>query len=339
MRVVVEITSGPATGRKIVLGARQTIQVGRTEWADFALPYDQRMSSVHFRLETDNAACYVEDLGSTNGTFIGGTRLQGRSRLRNQDELLAGDTQFVVRVEGDLAAEAARRAAMSPELDLPPPSVILESRPAPRSLVNVHYTSEKCDSGLTLCRGSINEIEPAGLAVRLCRLLPIYLIADFKHLENPPTAEDLTDPAYLFDWLDPAAAAVVSPVILSQEDLLTWPKLLEQGWGNDAVICLFSKQEKSVLVEHLRRACHAKANAADLNTAILGYCWPSVLVSLLSHHTPNFVQQLLTGIDAVLVEMPDLPETWQVFGTGQIVDLLDQIGFRPSTAESAISHA
>jgi hypothetical protein len=54
-----------------------------------------------------------------------------------------------------------------------------------------------------------------------------------------------------------------------------------------------------------------------------------VLSSLLSHQTPSFVQQLLTGIDAVLVETPDLPETWQLFGTGQILELLDQLGFRP----------
>jgi hypothetical protein len=328
MRVVVEITSGPTTGRKIVLGARQILQVGRTEWADFALPHDQRMSSVHFQLETDDAACYVQDLGSSNGTFLGGARLNGRSRLHNQDELLAGDTKFIIRIEGDLAAEAAMRSAMSPRMEDSPPTMIFDSRPAPLGPVSIGFTAEKCDSGLTLCRGSIDEIAPAELAVRICRLLPVYLIVDMKHLENPPK-DELTAPAYLFDWLDPVAAAVVSPVILSQEDLLTWPKLLEQGWGNDAVICLFSKQEKSILIEHLRRACHAKMNSPDPNAAILGYCWPSVLSSLLSHHTPSFVQQLLTGIDAVLVETPDLPETWQLFGTGQILELLDQLGFRP----------
>jgi hypothetical protein len=165
----------------------------------------------------------------------------------------------------------------------------------------------------------------------------VYLVVDFKHL-GTPLPEELTAPAYLFDWLDPVAAAVVSPVIISPEDLLTWPKLVEQGWGNDAVICLFSKEEKPILLEHLRRACRAKTSAVDPNAAILGYCWPSVLAPLLSHHTPSFVQQLLTGIDAVLVELPDLPETWQVFGGGQIVELLDRLGFRARSPENITGH-
>ncbi len=179
-----------------------------------------------------------------------------------------------------------------------------------------------------------SEIEPADLAVMLSRLLPLYLIVDFRQLDGP-LPEELTEPAYLFDWLAPAAAAVVSPVIVSQEDLLTWPKLFAEGWGGDAVIALFSKQEKPILVEHLRRVCRSKANDADPNAAILGYCWPSVLTAVLSHHTPDFVRQLLTGIDAVLVELPDLPETWQVFGTSQIVELFERVGFCQRSPEGA----
>jgi len=332
MRVVVEVVSGPSAGKKMVLGSRQSIRVGRTEWADVAIPHDRLMSSVHFLLETDNDACYIKDLGSSNGTFVGGVRIEGQAELRDRDELFAGDTKFVVRVEGAVTAGKAARSAAAPVVAVPLNS--RDSEPAPRSRRAIGYTVEKCDSGLTLCRGTIDEIEPANLAVMLSRLLPLYLIVDFRHMESPPP-EELTEPAYLFDWLDPVAAAVASPVIVSQENLLTWPKLLEEGWGNDAVIGLFSTQEKPILLEHLRRVCHNKTNAADPNGAILGYCWPSVLAALLSYHTPSFVQQLLTGIDAVLVELPDLPETWQVFGTSRVVELLDRLGFRQRSPESA----
>ena len=70
IRVVLEVTTGPATGKKIVLTAGQALQVGRTEWADFSVPKDEQMSSVHFAVETDAGGCYVKDLGSTNGTFV-----------------------------------------------------------------------------------------------------------------------------------------------------------------------------------------------------------------------------------------------------------------------------
>ena len=54
MRVILQITSGPDAGRKVLLSALQSLQVGRTERADLSVPQDGRMSGVHFALETDN---------------------------------------------------------------------------------------------------------------------------------------------------------------------------------------------------------------------------------------------------------------------------------------------
>ncbi len=363
MRVVVEVTSGPVAGRKIVLGANQAVQVGRTEWADAAFPHDGQMSGVHFLLETDKLSCYLKDVGSTNGTFVNGRRVAERVLLGEGDKILAGQTPFVVRLEGAVPEQpapavpslAVPSAAVEFKLDevhaaagpapvgagptfVPPPAGGTVPRvgagplpPAPGP-AKVTYTVEKCDSGLTLCRGTIAEIPPADLAVQLCEALPAYLIVDFQHL-GAPRPPELTSPNYLFDWLDPAAAAIASPVVIGQDDLLTWPALVEQGWGNDAVICLYSRQEKAALLDHLRRACRARGRPGAQGGALLGYCWPSVLPMLLAHSTPRFVVDLLAGIDAVLVELPDLPETWQVYGSGQVVTLLEQLGFRQRAAE------
>ena len=114
---------------------------------------------------------------------------------------------------------------------------------------------------------------------------------------------------------------LVSPVLISQSDLFTWTELIAQGWGKDAVIAIFSRADTASLLAHFRRACKVKANA------VLGCCWPSVLAPLLSNSTPARVGGLLTDIDAVLVELPDLPDTWQIYGTRQIVDSLEQVGF------------
>jgi hypothetical protein len=335
MRVVVEVISGPGPGRKTVLGAGQMLRIGRTEWADIAFPQDNRMSGEHFLLETDQNACYVTDLGSTNGTFINKRRIAERTVLRNQDELLAGQTVFIIRVEGDNPPQPAQRTASVHF----PASAALPEVNATQTIagrIQVNYTVERCESGLRLCRGTVAEITPADLAVKLCRLLPVYLIVDFNHLGSPPP-EDLSTPNYLFDWLAPIAAAGVSPVIVAQDDMLTWPTLVEQGWGNDAVVCLFSKQEKPALLDHLHQSCRTKSHAFDPNASIMGFCWPSVLAPLLSYYTPSYVQQLLAGIDAVLVEMPDLPETWQIFGNAQIVDLMDKLGFNLRSSNRAAS--
>jgi len=119
MRVILQVTSGPSAGRKALLGASQVLQVGRTEWADFTLAHDGRMSGVHFALETDNASCSIRDLGSTNGTWVNGQPLAERKLLKSGDEVRAGETLFTVRVEGEVPGEAAGAAAPGPAVERP----------------------------------------------------------------------------------------------------------------------------------------------------------------------------------------------------------------------------
>jgi hypothetical protein len=113
---------------------------------------------------------------------------------------------------------------------------------------------------------------------------------------------------------------------------LTWPDLIAQGWGKDAVVGLFSGLEKPALLAHLREVVRVKGKPPDQGGAILGYCWPGVLSMLLAHNTPAFVSRLMDGIEAVLVEFADLPETWQVFGRPPLVDALTRLGFVPQAA-------
>ena len=110
MRIIIQVSSGPAAGKRILLGAGHSVTIGRTEWADHAFPQDGRMSGTHFALETDSAACYVRDMGSTNGTFVGGRRIGDRVALRHGDEILAGETRFQVQIEG-AAGEGANPGA------------------------------------------------------------------------------------------------------------------------------------------------------------------------------------------------------------------------------------
>jgi hypothetical protein len=42
----------------------------------------------------------------------------------------------------------------------------------------------------------------------------------------------------------------------------------------------------------------------------------------------------LAGIEAVLVELADLPESWQIFGSPQVAKILKQLGFREQPPES-----
>lgn len=187
------------------------------------------------------------------------------------------------------------------------------------------YTAERCDSGLTLLRGNLSEIAPAELAVRLAQFCPLYLVVDFNHL-GMPAPQDLKRRDYVFGWLDPVAAAGVSPLIVSQDELPHWPQLIDQAWGKDAAVCLFSRMQKGPLVEHMQAVCRHRQRGGERGDAVIGCCWPSVLSAMLAHSPASTVQSLLAGIEAVLVELPDLPETWQVFGPPELRQYFERAG-------------
>ena len=71
---------------------------GRSGDNDVALPGDEYASSAHARLEPRRDGVWVEDIGSTNGTFVNGERIDRPRRLRAGDVVRIGETDL--RFEG-----------------------------------------------------------------------------------------------------------------------------------------------------------------------------------------------------------------------------------------------
>jgi hypothetical protein len=69
------------------------ITIGRAEEADVRIE-DRYASGIHCRVHTRGNAYYVEDLDSTNGTYLNGNDLNGESPLHDLDEIRIGDTEF-----------------------------------------------------------------------------------------------------------------------------------------------------------------------------------------------------------------------------------------------------
>jgi hypothetical protein len=67
---------------------------GRAEDADAVLDGDTTASSRHARVFRRGSQVYVEDLSSTNGTYVNGRRLAAERALRSGDVVVVGATEM-----------------------------------------------------------------------------------------------------------------------------------------------------------------------------------------------------------------------------------------------------
>lgn len=68
------------------------LTVGRAMGCGVALPDDTFVSQLHARVFRHNGSLYVEDLGSTNGTFLNRKQVSAAAPLRKGDRLQVGKT-------------------------------------------------------------------------------------------------------------------------------------------------------------------------------------------------------------------------------------------------------
>jgi hypothetical protein len=68
--------------------------LGRGKRNDVDLGRDEYASSEHARLEPRRDGVWIEDVGSTNGTYLNGTRLTGPKRLSVGDVVRVGETEL-----------------------------------------------------------------------------------------------------------------------------------------------------------------------------------------------------------------------------------------------------
>src|SRR3954451_1930332 len=97
MQVVLVMFRGEAERRSFSI-TRDVTVVGRREDCDFRIPLGE-ISRKHCRIIKDGGTLRVEDLGSSNGTFHNGTRIQ-TTELAPGDTLQIGSTVFVVQIDG-----------------------------------------------------------------------------------------------------------------------------------------------------------------------------------------------------------------------------------------------
>ncbi|HEX6124431.1 MAG TPA: FHA domain-containing serine/threonine-protein kinase [Pyrinomonadaceae bacterium] len=100
MRVTLHVVAGPQTGRNFTFDQHDTFMIGRSEDAQFCLSQDRYFSRHHCILEIAPPQCFLRDLGSTNGTYVNGIRVE-TAHLKHGDRIQGGETILEVEVAAD----------------------------------------------------------------------------------------------------------------------------------------------------------------------------------------------------------------------------------------------
>ena len=90
-RLVVVAAMGYDPDAELEIGESATL--GRSQTADIKVD-DPFASSAHARIFPRGQFMYIEDMGSTNGTFLNGRQLRRAERLKMADSVRIGDTEW-----------------------------------------------------------------------------------------------------------------------------------------------------------------------------------------------------------------------------------------------------
>jgi len=96
-RVPSSVLVRTADGKKLgTYKLSEPLEIGRSETSQIRLD-DTYVSSSHARLFPRNGAWFVEDLGSTNGTYLNQQRVSSSSEIHTGDQLKVGKTVLELR--------------------------------------------------------------------------------------------------------------------------------------------------------------------------------------------------------------------------------------------------
>lgn len=111
LRANLKVVGGKQDGSLIPLQTKKFL-VGREQDCQLR-PVSESVSRHHCVFSTDDFGVRLRDLGSTNGTFVNGKRLQGQIVLKPGDRILIGKLEFQILIHDAVLAMQHARVASS----------------------------------------------------------------------------------------------------------------------------------------------------------------------------------------------------------------------------------
>lgn len=273
MQAVLEVTSGPHSGRKIVLSPGVPVRVGRTSKADYVVAEDTFLSGAHFYVEWSGEQCVVRDLSSSNGTFLNGTRLSEGS-VHEGDIITAGQSSFALRLDA-AGALTAMRPAVSLDETRPIPAPYYQSVPKtetePPPLASAQlppgapppppYAGPSGFSAAPPAAAAAPAPSSPELAAAPLEAAPKGLLDVLRGLADPIFA--VVDGTSAAPFIDAVRGSGGTLELLSENsgawlaginpDSRPAERLAADGWGRGWGIYVTSRQPLAIIRNHLRR--------------------------------------------------------------------------------------
>ena len=128
------VRSGTKKGQRIQIRV-PVVNIGRAEYNDIVLP-EESVSTQHAKLQRRDGIWILIDLGSTNGTFVDGERIEGETPLAPGSTVRFGDASVVFEPDDDAlglgkgGAGTKVMGAMKIDAPAPAPAAPAPSKPA-----------------------------------------------------------------------------------------------------------------------------------------------------------------------------------------------------------------
>ncbi len=111
------VTAPSGDVRTVALGDRRLL-LGRSSSSDLSFPDELGLSRQHAALEQEGEGWVLTDLGSRNGTYVNGVRVEGKQALHNHEKdatvARAADGREDAAIAFQRVRELADRAAGAP---------------------------------------------------------------------------------------------------------------------------------------------------------------------------------------------------------------------------------
>ena len=93
--IELSVEKGPVQGQSFRIPGEGKTIIGRSSICDIAL-VDFKLSRIHCQIKFEGGQGFIEDLGSRNGTYLGGKKITGREPVGIGDRIVIGDTEIVL---------------------------------------------------------------------------------------------------------------------------------------------------------------------------------------------------------------------------------------------------